>query len=1638
MPPHDQPAIEAPRPVSPEIPYVGMRPYTELEKDLFFGREREARLLINKILSGPLTVLHAPSGAGKTSLLHARVIPSLRSQETLVCYFDRWVDADPARALRAAVLEVLSGSGGPSLSNDSTIRDAIEAVIGERDRTFVLILDQFEEFLVCKANYVQQLSEQIGTLVRSEWDVHVVLSLREEFLAGLNALRNEVLTVFQSRFRLEYLSGEDAREAIVRPAERLHTTYDADLIDVLIRELRVEAGNNEAPSTAACADGIELPFLQLVCLNLWVEGRRRRSSHLTLDLYRSLGSRNGIVERYVSGVTLGLSGSDRLVTARILTFLAPPSGMKISYSVADLANHTGIAPAEVEKSVRHLCGPRILRTRETSSGTRYELYHDAFTQVLGPWAQSLMQRRRRRRQTVAVLGATSCVLAIIVAFVVYRAKVETRNYRQFLEMESAFRNERLENEARLEQERLRSEAVQEKARLERENETKLRDLQEIVTSLTTFKQLDKSLADGLAGPHIESQVDALVRSLFNKGKAEKGHFDQLCQELQRPRLKEYLQTHYGRPPDVRSAMEQIPWDADWPITVTYSSALAMDEGQLQYQWRVIAVRNLAEQWGIPVPRALKVRRYPGADSNTLKVSILDTLDSPSDTPRQRATDKEGFSMTVDLPPLADGILVESGGISEHSNPSVRELMESLLDKSAPVPQLKRGGPWWIAPAWTFPLWRMSRLTAYPKEAAVALILGNRMIDEPRTLLTRSSIRLLLDRLKGTYPITVEEAVTARGGQEGVAAVLIEIMRNHEGALTHLPYYLEALANQHPKEPEQAARTVWSEAFSNNLSRRIELTGPRPRIASVDALRHPTFAEAHRESMRWIQSWEKSVQVFPGIDLGKEWISDRLLKPEVLNTLESLSRELYLQFGIVIPRPIIYQADPHDRTREPDEFSIRVLKQPESDLDCQPMRAGPKPLETLHQELKWRLLNTRVHWVTSDYVEAECDRLPPELEVWLRRRFSLADLKLILRGVIEPGDAELDANGRGPITKWPVIPPEHTIRDLDWLLSSLVFWCALENLQDRDHVVRLLRETQRAGKHRVRDAAPPESPVLSSVREGIEFLKRGALGEAEKKFKESKSRKLEDAKLAFLALFPEERFDSLLKRAALPPPGRLREHVGDYRVTWEVEDALKEPSLERLPEVRRALELYLVWNGNAGEDSQFSKDLVSKLAAQGSFASWTSEQAYLLGYVMLKTASPSYLPPLNLRAIEDLLIRALEGMKTTAALDEAYEKLINLSNTTITPAWFVSLMERLQEKHPKSHGAAYQLGHVMAFRSGKDAAKALRLLSLAKDNLENTPEIKDIDAKRAWLDLSRTYAMGTLHDALIGEDHAESRETAEYMLSLANDLDLRIPKERDAATQWPDRPVILERRLSALQKTGDLLGAMALADQVLKGEFKRDFNLLAEGIFIALRALDLAKAERWVDAWIGMDPEGEWPLFYASIIRLAGGHKDYEAISRKYLKTRHLNDHWIRQLLFWRLNKEGRSADASRVLNEEAPALNPRKLEWEGRLAGGDYQVWAEMMLCMVQGRIPRAAVFDPLKSEEGFRESSLSGLTKPRLALLCDATFYEALAEDARDPGPPSKQKERWNAVVALKRQNSFEFHIARYLLKQLNARNDK
>src|SRR5688500_17923870 len=138
-------------------PYVGPVPFTDKEKDLFFGREKEAKRLLSLAISERVVLFYAPSGAGKSSLINAGLIPGLENHEYKIFPTVRVGGTLPSGRNLASVNNIYVFNTLLSLAGKI---DTYEILVDKPLSSFVteemqdpkavphwLIFDQFEEIL---------------------------------------------------------------------------------------------------------------------------------------------------------------------------------------------------------------------------------------------------------------------------------------------------------------------------------------------------------------------------------------------------------------------------------------------------------------------------------------------------------------------------------------------------------------------------------------------------------------------------------------------------------------------------------------------------------------------------------------------------------------------------------------------------------------------------------------------------------------------------------------------------------------------------------------------------------------------------------------------------------------------------------------------------------------------------------------------------------------------------------------------------------------------------------------------------------------------------------------------------------------------------------------------------------------------------------------------------------------------------------------------------------------------------------------------------------------------------------------------------------------------------------------------------
>jgi hypothetical protein len=173
----------------PSLPFVGPRPFRTDESGIFFGRPRETSQLVSLLFAHRAVLFYAQSGAGKSSLINAGVIPRLKDEGFHVLPPTRVQGAVPhtldlGRIDNIYVLNALLGFSGGEADPESFLGltfskylSDLEDSVGEGhdefgdQLPFVLIFDQFEELFTAyphrwkeRKGFFDQLVDAMETL----------------------------------------------------------------------------------------------------------------------------------------------------------------------------------------------------------------------------------------------------------------------------------------------------------------------------------------------------------------------------------------------------------------------------------------------------------------------------------------------------------------------------------------------------------------------------------------------------------------------------------------------------------------------------------------------------------------------------------------------------------------------------------------------------------------------------------------------------------------------------------------------------------------------------------------------------------------------------------------------------------------------------------------------------------------------------------------------------------------------------------------------------------------------------------------------------------------------------------------------------------------------------------------------------------------------------------------------------------------------------------------------------------------------------------------------------------------------------------------------------------------------------------
>ena len=396
--------------VEDKEPYIGPRPYRrDLEDRLrFFGRELESKEIVSLITSHRLVLIYAQSGAGKTSILNAQVIPILEGLgfdilPTARVYFtssfqDLSLDKHKKSSSNQNIytynaMQNMGGKIDSKLAKDLALFEYLDECFplykdeNQNLHPQILIFDQLEElFSYNPGGLMEQQKgffEQITDALENNSHLKIVFVIREDYLAQLDPFKSILPEKLRPRFRLERLNRNEAISAIKGPLKEILNKYNEEEkrniekeIDELISDLiKIYVKIPGRGLEQIEGDYIEPIHLQVVCRRWWRERNVSKKIENNKNYIKELANVGKALEDFYEEAIFTASKKTNVNEEQIRTWfqenLITASGTRSIIHRGDKT--TGGLNNEV---IDILADKYIIRREWRSGAPWYELTHD--------------------------------------------------------------------------------------------------------------------------------------------------------------------------------------------------------------------------------------------------------------------------------------------------------------------------------------------------------------------------------------------------------------------------------------------------------------------------------------------------------------------------------------------------------------------------------------------------------------------------------------------------------------------------------------------------------------------------------------------------------------------------------------------------------------------------------------------------------------------------------------------------------------------------------------------------------------------------------------------------------------------------------------------------------------------------------------------------------------------------------------------------------------------------------------------------------------------------------------------------------------------------------------------------------------
>jgi WD40 repeat protein len=398
-------------------PYVGPRSFLTGEK--LYGRDAEVRQLLDLIIAERIILLHSPSGAGKSSLVQAGLIPGLEQEGftilppvrvNLELPLEFREDCNCNRYIFSTLLALEESlEDSEKIPASELVKMSLEQYLAHRiknERTpesVLLFFDQFEEILTADPTDKvgkTQFFHQLGSALRDR-KLWALFAIRDDYVAALDPFVRPIPTRLNNRFRLDFLGINSARQAIQQPALESGVKFTDPAVGKLVKDLR-QVQVQQWDGSLEKQDGlyVEPVQLQVVCYHLWQQLTSDQVTISETDI-TAVGNVDQSLAEYYAGEVCQAATTIQIPEFRIRRWFEDQ--LITSEGIRSLVQKGRDDSEGLDnRAIKMLENAHLVRSEKRLGSTWFELAHDRLIEPVrknnAAWFQTnlnLFQRQAR-------------------------------------------------------------------------------------------------------------------------------------------------------------------------------------------------------------------------------------------------------------------------------------------------------------------------------------------------------------------------------------------------------------------------------------------------------------------------------------------------------------------------------------------------------------------------------------------------------------------------------------------------------------------------------------------------------------------------------------------------------------------------------------------------------------------------------------------------------------------------------------------------------------------------------------------------------------------------------------------------------------------------------------------------------------------------------------------------------------------------------------------------------------------------------------------------------------------------------------------------------------------------------------------